>query len=140
MAANSPYESAAVTVMKPVTAQAAISSAGEFVMRAISADTIKMPEPIIEQIDALVGPATPHFAYQLRARVRELVSTHAVVPAGLAPDVRVMHERQRDLFEASLRAALTVDELQGLATPLGIPAGAVRMTSDRHWTLSCVKP
>lgn len=27
-----------------------------------------------EQIDALVGPATPHFAYQLRARVRELIA------------------------------------------------------------------
>ncbi|MES1248494.1 MAG: hypothetical protein ABUS54_12565, partial [Actinomycetota bacterium] len=32
-----------------------------------------MPEPTIADIDALVGPATPHFAYQLRARVRELV-------------------------------------------------------------------
>jgi hypothetical protein len=32
-----------------------------------------MPEPTIANIDALVGPATPHFAYQLRARVRELV-------------------------------------------------------------------
>jgi hypothetical protein len=32
-----------------------------------------MPEPTIDDIDALVGPATPHFAYQLRARVRELV-------------------------------------------------------------------
>ncbi len=29
--------------------------------------------PTIEEIDALVGPATPHFAYQLRARVAELV-------------------------------------------------------------------
>jgi hypothetical protein len=29
--------------------------------------------PTIEEIDALVGPATPHFAYQIRARVRELV-------------------------------------------------------------------
>lgn len=27
----------------------------------------------IEEIDALVGPATPHFAYQIRARVHELV-------------------------------------------------------------------
>jgi len=26
-----------------------------------------------DDIDALVGPATPHFAYQIRARVRELV-------------------------------------------------------------------
>jgi hypothetical protein len=32
-----------------------------------------MPEPTVADIDALVGPATPHFAYQLRARVRELV-------------------------------------------------------------------
>jgi hypothetical protein len=27
-----------------------------------------------DDIDALVGPATPHFAYQLRARVRRLIS------------------------------------------------------------------
>ena len=27
----------------------------------------------IEEIDALVAPATPHFAYQIRARVHELV-------------------------------------------------------------------
>jgi hypothetical protein len=30
-------------------------------------------EPTFDDIDRLVGPATPHFAYQLRARVRELV-------------------------------------------------------------------
>jgi hypothetical protein len=33
----------------------------------------EMAEPTIADIDALVGPATPQFAYQLRARVRELV-------------------------------------------------------------------
>jgi hypothetical protein len=32
-----------------------------------------MPEPTRADVDRLVGPATPHFAYQLRARVRELV-------------------------------------------------------------------
>ena len=32
-----------------------------------------MPDATKEAIDALVGPATPHFAYQIRARVRELV-------------------------------------------------------------------
>src|SRR5918912_229499 len=32
-----------------------------------------MPEPTTDDVDALVGPATPHFAYQLRARVEELV-------------------------------------------------------------------
>ena len=33
-----------------------------------------MAEPSIRDIDALVGPATPHFAFQLRARVRELIA------------------------------------------------------------------
>lgn len=33
-----------------------------------------MGEPTVDDLDALVGPATPHFAFQLRARVRELVS------------------------------------------------------------------
>lgn len=31
-------------------------------------------EPTIADVDALVGAATPHFAYQLRARVRSLVA------------------------------------------------------------------
>jgi hypothetical protein len=33
-----------------------------------------MREPTREDVDALVGPATPHFAYQLRARLEELVT------------------------------------------------------------------
>jgi hypothetical protein len=32
-----------------------------------------MAEPTTRDIDALVGPATPHFAYQLRARIEELI-------------------------------------------------------------------
>ncbi len=34
-----------------------------------------MRDGTIEEIDRLVGSATPHFAYQLRARVRELIET-----------------------------------------------------------------
>jgi hypothetical protein len=51
-------------------------------------------EPTREDVDALVGPATPHFAYQLRARVRELV-------ADLSPDheVRRYAEEKIDLLE-----------------------------------------
>ena len=30
-------------------------------------------EPTIDDIEALVGPATPHFAMQIRARVRALI-------------------------------------------------------------------
>ena len=33
-----------------------------------------MTELTRDDIDELVGPATPHFAYQLRARIRKLVS------------------------------------------------------------------
>ncbi len=32
-----------------------------------------MAEVTRDDIDTLVGPATPHFAYQLRARIEELV-------------------------------------------------------------------
>lgn len=32
-----------------------------------------MADPTFDDIDYLVGPATPHFAYQIRARVRALV-------------------------------------------------------------------
>jgi hypothetical protein len=31
-------------------------------------------EPTRDDVEALVGPATPHFAFQIRARVRELVA------------------------------------------------------------------
>jgi hypothetical protein len=34
-----------------------------------------MAEPTFADVDALVGPATPHFAYQLRARIEELVAS-----------------------------------------------------------------
>jgi SAM-dependent methyltransferase len=53
--------------------------------------------------------------------------------------VGAMLERQRVLFDASLRAALTVDEVRALVAPLGIAPDAVRPTSDRHWTLACIK-
>jgi hypothetical protein len=33
-----------------------------------------MPEPTIDDIDTLVGPATPHFALQLRARLEALIA------------------------------------------------------------------
>jgi hypothetical protein len=60
-------------------------------------------EPTRDDVDALVGPATPHFAYQIRARVRELVDG---LPAD--HDVRVYAEtemqRLDDLGHASSKA------------------------------------
>ncbi len=71
-------------------------------------------------------------------QVRHLVETYAPVRPSASPAVDAMHARQRSLFEASLHAALTVEEVVALAAPLGIPSEAVRLTSDRHWTLSWV--
>jgi hypothetical protein len=63
-----------------------------------------MSEPTISDVDALVGPATPHFAYQLRARVRELV---AGLPEG--HEVRNYAEEKIELLDdlghASSKAA-----------------------------------
>jgi hypothetical protein len=52
-----------------------------------------MAEPTRDDVDALVGPATPHFAYQLRARIRELI-------AELPPDhpVRRYGEEKMELL------------------------------------------
>jgi hypothetical protein len=53
-----------------------------------------MAEPTIDDVDALVGPATPQFAYQIRARVRELVAE--------LPDVhpvRAYAEGQEELLD-----------------------------------------
>jgi hypothetical protein len=63
-----------------------------------------MAEPTRDDVDALVGPATPQFAYQLRARVLELV-------ADLPPEhpVRRYGEEQAELLDrlgtASSKAA-----------------------------------
>ena len=53
-----------------------------------------MAEPTKDDVDALVGPATPHFAYQLRARVKNLVSE-------LPPDhpVRRYGEEKMELLD-----------------------------------------
>jgi hypothetical protein len=64
-----------------------------------------MPEPTIEDVDALVGPATPHFAYQLRARVRELVTE-------LAEDhpVRRYAEKKMELLDRLGHASSKAEE------------------------------
>ena len=53
-----------------------------------------MREPTTDEVDALVAPATPHFAYQLRARVQELVLD---LPED--HDVRRYAEVQMDLLD-----------------------------------------
>ena len=58
--------------------------------------------PSRDDIDELVGPATPHFAYQLRARVRELI---ADLPAD--DEVRRYGEEQMELLDRLGHASST---------------------------------
>jgi ubiquinone/menaquinone biosynthesis C-methylase UbiE len=104
-----------------------------------------IPEPgvALAEMWRLVRPGGLLFVRDLErppsaARVAELSGLYALVPDG-PPAVRAMHERQRALFEASLHAALTVDEVRALVAAFGLPGDAVRTTSDRHWTLAHVK-
>ena len=62
-------------------------------------------EPTREDVDALVGPATPHFAYQIRARVEELV---ADLPAG--DPVRRYAEEQMERLDRLGHASSKADE------------------------------
>src|SRR5690348_3836030 len=55
MAASSPYESAPRRVITPVTNQAASSQKGEPRLRDMLAETMKMPEPIIEPATSIVA-------------------------------------------------------------------------------------
>jgi hypothetical protein len=64
-----------------------------------------MREPTREDVDRLVGPATPHFAYQLRARVEELV-------LGLPEDheVRKYAQEKMELLDRLGHASSKADE------------------------------
>jgi hypothetical protein len=95
------------------------------------------------EAEVMVRPGGTLFVCDLErpddlAGMTALVDTHAPLPD--AALLVAMHERRRALFEASLRAALTADEVRSLVVPLGMRAESVRTTSDRHWTLACVKP
>jgi ubiquinone/menaquinone biosynthesis C-methylase UbiE len=46
------------------------------------------------------------------------------------------NDAQRQMFEASLRAALNLNEVRSLVAQLGFPPETVQATSDRHWTWS----
>ena len=64
-----------------------------------------MAEPTRDDVDALVGPATPHFAYQLRARVEQLI-------AGLPEEhpVRRYGDEKMDLLDRLGHASSKADE------------------------------
>jgi len=93
------------------------------------------PQPVLASMAARVSPGGTLMVRDLarpdsRAELDGLVERYA---GGEAPEAR-------ELFRASLHAALTVDEVRAMAAGVGLPASCVEMTSDRHWTLAWRRP
>jgi ubiquinone/menaquinone biosynthesis C-methylase UbiE len=105
---------------------------------------------------ALISNSIVHHIPEPAAVVAEMV--RVVRPGGLifvrdllrpADDAAVRHlvkqyagganAHQQQMFEDSLRAALTLEEVRGLLAPFGFAADSVKATSDRHWTWSARK-
>ena len=50
------------------------------------------------------------------------------------------NEHQRQMFDDSLRAALSLSEVRAMVSSLGFEAETVQATRDRHWTWIAIKP
>ena len=105
---------------------------------------IAEPADLMREMWRLAAPGGALFVRDLarptsQGAVRALVDAYAAPEKGAPERSPGAHDRQRKLFEASLHASLTLDEIRALAAAVGIPEDKVQMTSDRHWTLACIK-
>jgi ubiquinone/menaquinone biosynthesis C-methylase UbiE len=89
------------------------------------------PAPVIHEMARLVAPGATLFVRDL-CRPASATELQRLVQVYAGNET----EKARRLFDDSLHAALTCEELQVIVRDLGLPAATVRKTSDRHWTLS----
>ncbi|MEM7478270.1 MAG: methyltransferase domain-containing protein [Planctomycetota bacterium] len=92
------------------------------------------PSTVVREVARLIRPGGRIFFRDLMRpesleRVEELVGLYA---GGESDECQ-------QLFRQSLRAALTVDEMQKLVVDAGFDAEAVAATSDRHWTWTALR-
>src|SRR5216110_1418317 len=85
IAASSPYESAPKIVITPVAIHAMSSQKGELTVREISAETMKMPEPIIEPATSIV--ASVSVSALTNSRDDGAISAVAVVVVNALPQM-----------------------------------------------------
>ena len=95
---------------------------------------IPQPVTVLAEAHRVLSPGGLIFLRDLlrpddEPTLRRLVETYA---AGC-------NRHQQQMFEDSLRAALTIEEMQGFAVEVGLAPETVRPTSDRHWTLTARK-
>lgn len=91
------------------------------------------PADALGEMWRLVGKGGALFVRDL-VRPKDDVHVEALVEK-YAPEGSARDNRQRALFEASLRAALTKSEVETIARQAGIANASVSISSDRHWTL-----
>lgn len=92
------------------------------------------PLAVLTEMVRLTAPGGAIFVRDL-LRPADDAAVRAIV-AAYAGDANV---HQRQMFEDSLRAALSLAEIRDLVRELGFAADSVQQTTDRHWTWSCVK-
>jgi ubiquinone/menaquinone biosynthesis C-methylase UbiE len=91
------------------------------------------PADALGEMWRLVGTGGALFVRDL-FRPKDDVRVEALVEK-YAPEGSERDNRQRALFEASLRAALTPNEVEAIAKRAEIRNASVSISSDRHWTL-----
>ena len=90
-----------------------------------------IPEPlaVLQESTRVVRPGGLLFFRDLmRPESAEEVSKLVELYAGEE------NEHQQQMFDDSLRAALSLEEIREMVTDLGFDAKTVEATSDRHWT------
>ncbi len=96
---------------------------------------IPHPEPVLDEMARLVARGGTLL-------VRDLARPDSHQEVIRLADLHAARETQaaRALFEASLNAALTLDEIRAIVRSLGQDESGVSMTSDRHWTWCFRRP
>jgi len=106
---------------------------GQFALVISNSIVHHIPEPlgVIREAVRVLAPGGLIFVRDLlrpvdEANVQQLVATYAAEA----------NDHQRQLFDQSLRAALSLEEVRAIASAAGLSPAAVTQTSDRHWTLA----
>jgi ubiquinone/menaquinone biosynthesis C-methylase UbiE len=93
------------------------------------------PGRVLAEMVRVLAPAGVLFVRDLLRPADDKAVWHLV-----ATYVGEANAHQQEMFEDSLRASLTLEEIRRLVEGLGFDPEEVRQTTDRHWTWQTRKP